>query len=107
FARLFFRHRPTLQVRRAVLHGIEEGPVAEVLRVVSPLALAPRLPRGRRFLFGAAADRIVPPDQVLDLWRHWERPRIEWYPGAHLTFGAHAGVRAVVEEGLRAAELAG
>ncbi|HEY5656841.1 MAG TPA: hypothetical protein VIY27_03540, partial [Myxococcota bacterium] len=29
FARLFFRHRPTLQVRRAVLHGIEETRVAE------------------------------------------------------------------------------
>jgi hypothetical protein len=107
FARLFFRHRPTLQVHRARLHGIEEARVSEVLRVVSPLALAPRLPRERRFLFAAAVDRIVPPDQVLDLWQHWERPRIEWYPGAHLTFGAHAGVRALVEEGLRAGGLTG
>lgn len=106
FARLFFRHRPTLEVRRAALRGIDEERVSEVLRVVSPLALAPRLPRERRFLFAAAADRIVPADQVLDLWRHWERPRIEWYPGAHLTFGVHAGVRALVEEGLRAGSLA-
>jgi dienelactone hydrolase len=102
FARLFFRHRPTLEVRRAVERGIDEGCVADVLRVVSPLALAPRVPRERRFLFGAAADRIVPPEQVLDLWRHWERPRIEWYPGAHVSFGVHAEVRALVEEGLRA-----
>jgi hypothetical protein len=80
--------------------------VSDVLRVVSPLALAPRVPRERRFVFAAAADRIVPADQVLDLWRHWERPRIEWYPGAHITFGVHAGVRSVVEEGLRAAHLA-
>jgi dienelactone hydrolase len=102
FARLFFRHRPTLEVRRAVHRGIDEARVADVLRVVSPLALAPRVPHERRFLFGAAADRIVPPEQVLDLWRHWERPRIEWYPGAHVSFGVHAGVRALVEEGLRA-----
>jgi dienelactone hydrolase len=107
FARLFFRHRPTLEVRRATLHGINEERVSEVLRVVSPLALAPRVSHERRFLFGAAADRIVPPDQVLDLWRHWERPRIEWYPGAHAAFGAHAGVRTLVEEGLRAAGLTG
>jgi hypothetical protein len=105
FARLFFRHRPTFEVRRAALRGIDEDRVSEVLRVVSPLALTPRLPRERRFLFAAAVDRIVPADQMLDLWRHWERPRIEWYPGAHVTFGAHAGVRALVEEGLRAGSL--
>ena len=107
FARLFFRHRPTLEVRRAAQRGIDEEGVSDVLRVVSPLALAPRVPRERRFLFAAAADRIVPADQVLDLWRHWERPRIEWYPGAHVTFVVHAGVRNLVEEGLRAADLAG
>jgi hypothetical protein len=105
FARLFFRHRPTFEVRRAMLRGIDEQRVSEVLRVVSPLPLAPRLPRERRFLFGATMDRIVPVDQVLDLWHHWERPRIEWYPGAHSTFSAHHGVRALVEEGLRAGGL--
>jgi hypothetical protein len=105
FARLFFRHRPTLEVRSAARHGIDEERVSEVLRVVSPLALAPRVPHERRFLFAAAADRIVPADQVLDLWRHWERPRIAWYPGSHLAFGAHAGVRALVEEGLRVGSL--
>ena len=46
-----------------------------MLRVASPLALEPRVPRERRYLFGAVADRLVPADQVRDLWRHWERPR--------------------------------
>ena len=30
----------------------------------------------------ASRDRLVPPEQVRDLWRHWEQPRIEWYPGS-------------------------
>jgi len=106
FARLYFRHSPTADARRATRHGIDEARVAEVLRVVSPLALDPILPVERRFLFGAAFDRIVPADQVGDLWHHWGRPRIEWYPGGHLTFAAHPSVRAVVEEGLRAGGLA-
>jgi hypothetical protein len=59
------------------------------------------VPHERRYLFAAVADRLVPADQVRDLWRHWERPRIEWYQGGHLTFPRHAGVRALVDGALR------
>ena len=72
----------------------------EVARVISPLDLAPRLPRERRYLFGGIADRIVPADQVRDLWRHWEEPRIAWYPGAHVTFRAHRAVKQLVDDAL-------
>jgi hypothetical protein len=106
FARLLFRHSPTFHARQTLRSGIDEARVADVLGVVSPLVLNPLIPRERRFLFGAPSDRIVPADQVCDLWRHWERPRIEWYPGGHLTFSAHPGVRELVEEGLRAGGLA-
>ncbi len=78
----------------------------EVLRVVSPLALEPRVPHERRYLFGGVADRLVPADQVRDLWRHWDRPRIEWYQGAHVTFSAHPGVRRLIGEALRESGLA-
>jgi hypothetical protein len=72
----------------------------EVMQVVSPLHLEPKLPRERRYIFGGVADRLVPADQVRDLWLHWERPRIVWYQGAHLTFRAHASVRRLVREAL-------
>ena len=74
--------------------------MTEITRVVSPLVLESQVPRDRRYIFGGVADRLVPADQVRDLWRHWEEPRIEWYQGAHLTFPRHPGVKRLIREGL-------
>jgi dienelactone hydrolase len=105
---------PGAMVRHGLLSAIgKRGPenldtdcMAEIMRVVSPLALEPRLPVERRFIFAAIADRLVPPEQAPRLWEHWDRPRVEWYQGAHMTFRAHPSVRLLVEEGLRTAALA-
>jgi hypothetical protein len=75
--------------------------VAEVLSVVSPLALEPKVPHERRYIFGAVADRLVPPDQVRDLWRHWGRPRMVWYQGGHVTFRFHEPVRLLLRDAFR------
>ncbi len=99
-AGLFFHHGPIFDLQAARASGVDEASVREVLRVVSPLALTPRVPRERRYLFGAVGDRLVPPLQVRDLWRHWERPRLTWYQGGHLSFRLHAAVRQLVETGL-------
>ena len=77
----------------------------DLKRVISPLDLKPLVPRERRYIFGAVGDRLVPPDQVRDLWLHWERPRIVWYQGGHLSFRAHAAVRRLVRDGLHEAGL--
>ena len=83
FARLYYRHLPAAaRPRMPQRHGCSSSALREVLRVVSPLALEPRVPHERRYIFGGTADRLVPADQVRDLWRHWEQPRIAWYPGA-------------------------
>jgi pimeloyl-ACP methyl ester carboxylesterase len=103
FTRLYFRHGPPVQLLEAALHGIEEHHMDEILRVVSPLSLPPRVPRDRRYIFAAISDRLVPADQVRDLWRHWERPRIEWYQGAHVTFPRHRAVRELIDEALHTA----
>jgi dienelactone hydrolase len=71
------------------------------LTPVSPLELAPRIPRDRRFIFGALADRFVPPRRVQALWQHWEEPEILWYPGGHLGFRFHPPVRDFVDRALR------
>ena len=55
-----------------------------VSHVVSPLALPPRLPRDRRFIYAGIADRVVQPDQRRALWRHWDRPEIHWFSGGHV-----------------------
>ena len=86
--------------------NLDTARMAEIMSVVSPLALEPRLPLERRFLFAAVADRLVSPEQAVRLWEHWDRPRVEWYQGAHMTFRAHPSVRLLVEEALRSAGLA-
>jgi dienelactone hydrolase len=66
----------------------EELALAKQLgRVVSPLALTPRVPPEGRFIYAGLADRLVHPrHQVARLWEHWGRPDIEWYNGSHTGF---------------------
>lgn len=105
FTRLVWRHGPPLHLARFEHLGLRRDSVTEILRVVSPLALAPRVPMAHRAIFGGTLDRLVPPDQVRDLWRHWQQPRIVWYPGAHMTFLLHAPVRHLIEDTLRDAAM--
>ena len=67
---------------------------------MSPLALTPRVPHERRFIYGGLADRIVHPRaQVIRLWEHWGRPEISWYPGGHTGFRSPP-VRRFLDEAL-------
>ncbi len=56
-------------------------------RMVSPLALNPRVPVEGRFIYAGLADQLVHPrEQVVRLWDHWGRPEIVWYEGGHTGF---------------------
>jgi len=82
--------------------GITPERISTALTPVAPLMLTPRIPREQRFIFGALADRFVPPAQVEALWRHWDKPEISWYPGGHLGFRFHTSVREFVGRALDA-----
>ena len=89
----------------------ERGRVIELAkrvgRVVSPLALTPRVPHEARFVYAGLADRLVHPRrQVIRLWEHWGRPAIEWYPGGHTGFSRSKPVAAFVERALLRSGLA-
>ena len=101
FTRLTWRHGAQLQIRYAEHQGLVHDEVSEVLSVVSPFALEPRVPRERRYIFAAIADRLVPAAQVRDLWHHWDRPRILWYQGSHVTFRSHPAVGRLLLDALR------
>lgn len=58
--------------------------VRAITHVVSPLAMIPKVPKGRRFIFAGIADRVVRPGQPRALWRHWGEPEIEWFSGGHV-----------------------
>jgi hypothetical protein len=105
FSRLVWRHGPRLQIRYAEHRGLLQDEVTEVTRVVSPLALEPKVPKERRYIFGGVGDRLVRPDQVRDLWRHWDCPRIEWFQGGHVSFRFHPQVWKMLEDALRECEL--
>ncbi|HIG72477.1 MAG: hypothetical protein ABGX04_06805 [Myxococcales bacterium] len=90
--RMLSRHASAHQMRYAMTKGYDLERVSEILRVVSPLVLEPKVPLGGRMIFGATADRLVAPDHVRDLWRHWDEPEIVWYDGAHVTFGSERRV---------------
>lgn len=70
-------------------HLAERGDDAQLLRdvlaPVSPLTRPPLAPRDRRYVFGGLADRLVPPQEVAQLARHWGVDPA-WYPGGHLSF---------------------
>ncbi|MBY0400839.1 hypothetical protein K2X89_11120, partial [Myxococcota bacterium] len=100
--RLMVRHAVPEQLQLALQRGYSLERAREVLRVVSPLAIPPRVPQAGRLLFGAVADRLVTPDQVRDLWRHWGEPEIVWYQGGHVTFRLERAVFAAIDRTLRA-----
>lgn len=105
-AALVWQHGPAHVLHVAESRGLERERAERVLRVVSPLALAPLVPAERRWIFAGSADQLVPAAHVQRLVEHWGAPRTHWYAGAHLTFGAHAGVGQHVAEALREAGLA-
>ncbi len=105
FSRTFWRHGPKLQLDYLGHVGTNQRDVEQALRVVSPLALEPRVPKSGRMIFGAPADRLVTPDHVRDLIHHWDHPRTVWYSGGHCTFSRDQRVYAGVDATLREAAL--
>jgi len=106
FLRLIRSHTPAILLRIAKAMGIRFDRIEQLLRVISPLAQAPRVPRPKRYLYAGVADRLAPPDHALDLWHHWDRPRFEWYHGGHVSFLWDRNVRDLVQEALTASGLA-
>ena len=100
FVRLLGSQLPEIAVRALARVGLPLERIERLLRVVSPLCIPPKLPRERRFLFAGLADRLATPEHARDLWRHWDRPRSEWYDGSHVSYLWESRVRALVLEAL-------
>lgn len=71
-------------VAMAMKHGWTLEAVRDVFRVHEPISRRALVPRSRRLVIGARGDAICTPAQAEVLWRHWDHPRIHWYPGGHL-----------------------
>jgi pimeloyl-ACP methyl ester carboxylesterase len=75
--------------------------LASAYRVHSPLAHPLAIPRERTFIVGGLGDRVVPPKQVLALWRHWGKPETHWFTGGHATPFGRTRIIARIEAHLR------
>jgi hypothetical protein len=107
FLRLIRNHLPPVVLHLAAHLEFPFEAIERMLRVISPLAIPPRVPRERRYLYAGVADRLASPDHARDLWHHWERPRLAWYEGGHVSFVWEAKVEKLLREALYACGLWG
>ena len=80
--------------------GLLDDSVVTLNRLVSPLTLRPLVAPERRYIFAAVGDRIANAEQAVALWRHWERPQIEWFQGSHVGSTASRSLRRFAVEAL-------
>jgi hypothetical protein len=106
-AGLFWANAPAVAIHSLRAEGISKDTLEELLRPVSPLALTPLIPPDRRSIFAGVIDRVVPPAEAANLWRHWGKPRIGWYQGDHGRFLRAPEGRSVLEATLHAAGMLG
>jgi hypothetical protein len=102
---LLSSHAPKSVLRASERFGFPWTDVRNIMSVVSPLELPHRVPRERSFLFAGTVDRLVPPEQAQNLWRHWGRPRMAWYDGGHMSFMFEPSVKRLIYEALGATGL--
>lgn len=102
-----YRRHSTPEVRRRSFGAGALGPeVDEVMSVVSPLVLNPKVKEGRRYVFAGLGDRMAGSDQARRLWEHWGRGPIAWYPGGHIGFFWTGRVSRFLDDALSASGLA-
>ncbi len=82
--------------------GVDLDRDRSIQRVVSPLGMPPRVEHRGRYIFAATGDQFVPIEQVRALWQHWERPRIYWCTGSHVSAMMQRGPRDLVDEAIAA-----
>lgn len=93
FPNLARDNEPWIMQRYGEELRVDWSVVRAVSHVVSPLALPPRVPKDRRFIYAGIADRVVHPDQPRALWRHWDEPEIHWFSGGHVLGVMNASCR--------------
>ena len=97
---LYRRHSPSHVRLKAFETGALGREADAVHRVVSPLALRPKVPVDRRFIFAGVGDRMSTAGQARRLWEYWDRPRIAWYSGGHIGFFFAGTVQRFIAEAL-------
>ena len=74
------------------------GLVTETMYPVAPLTFEPRVPQAGRFIYAGIGDRVTRPDQARALWRHWNKPRIDWMSSGHVMATLKSELKPILRE---------
>jgi hypothetical protein len=102
FVDLARANMPAGLLRAAEWLGFPLAQIKETMKVVSPLAMPARVAPERRFIYAGTADQLAPPEHAWRLWNHWDKPRVLWYQGSHVSFLMEPSVRKLLREALSA-----
>ncbi len=80
---MFWRDGLSVATRYLKTEGVTQKKSDQLLRLVSPLALQPKVPVEGRAILASVADRIIPANEPDSLWHHWGKPRVVWHQGTH------------------------
>lgn len=85
FADILWDHGEGQPFREAARReDLSLGDLRDLMELFCPLHYDRAIPRERLLILAGLGDRVVPPSHSVALWRHWERPRISWFPGSHM-----------------------
>jgi pimeloyl-ACP methyl ester carboxylesterase len=94
-------YRDTGHHRAGLDDTLTEENMRAAFYIHSPLAHPRRIAKERILIAAGAGDRIVPPEHPSALWEHWDRPRIHWFRGSHLSPVASSSLMRVVTRHLQ------
>lgn len=97
FAAALWKFMPSAHRQYCEAHGLNEARYRSLLRIVSPLQVAPLVDKERLLIYGGTADRIVPPSHLIALSKHWDVP-VRWYQGSHLSVRRERETRDTLRE---------
>ena len=97
FSGIVWRGFAPARARALEAAGASEQLLDEAWASHAPLRHRSAMETDRVLIVAGLADRICPPSDVRDLWNHWERPALHWFPGTHVGPIGRAGVRTALE----------
>jgi hypothetical protein len=83
---LFVHHASMVERQAAEDLEVLGKPLRELFALVSPLSVEPRVPKELRYVYAANEDQVTTANQAERLWEHWDRPRMRWFSGGHVSF---------------------
>jgi hypothetical protein len=97
---LFVHHASMIERQRAEDLEVLGKPLRELYSLISPLAVTPLVPKELRYVYAANEDQVTTAEQAERLWEHWDRPRMRWFSGGHVSFYWSSAVDRFVSKSL-------